>query len=64
MKSFLSKPCNIIITAIIIIALSFSFLDFSDFSWQKNIISYFGALIAIVLITYAIFSKKFQNLKN
>jgi len=59
MKSFLLKPCNIIITAIIILALSLSLLDFADFSWRNNIISYIGLILFIVLLLYGlIFIKK------
>ena len=55
-----SKKLDIItITAIVLMAISISLLDFNDLSWEKNAKSYIGIILFLLLIVvkYIMLSK-------
>jgi len=63
MKLFKKRLDILTLSAIVIMAISVTLLDFGDLSWSHNIKSYIGLIVFIILILMKVYLK-FNTKRN
>lgn len=55
MKGFFKKSDLVTIVTVVLIAISFTLIDFSDLSWGNNYRSYVGLFFGVLLAAFLFF---------
>ena len=58
MKFFSGKLDLLTLFAVVLMAISISYLDFTDLSWSRNSASYLGLLLFLAVVIVRLLSKR------